>query len=128
MNKKNAKKKLKVGSKDKAKIDTITPFLRELSIQNYKSFSKLSFVDFAPKVNLIFGKNSSGKSSILQALRLFRQSSSSEMNFEPTAYYRGRGGIDLDISFQELFGGNTKQEICLGVETGLYHNKSKSIL
>ena len=128
MNKKKVKKKLKANFKDKAKIDTITPFLRELSIQNYKSFSKLSFVDFAPKVNLIFGKNSSGKSSILQALRLFRQSSSSEMNFEPTAYYRGRGGIDLDIGYSGIVhGGNKKKEICLGIGTGLYKDKSKSI-
>ncbi len=123
--KKTKKKTIKTKSKSKSFI----PFLKEVAIQNYKSFGRLSFVEFAPKVNLIFGKNSSGKSSILQSLRLFRQSSSSELNYEPPTYYRGQGGIDLDIGFSGIIhGGNKKKEMCLGVGTGLYDGKSKSIL
>ena len=68
------KKKTKKRKSYKTDNDHSIPYLKGVSVQNYKSFNKLSFVDFAPKVNLIFGKNSSGKSSILQALRLFRQS------------------------------------------------------
>ena len=62
-------------------------FLKKIHVQNFKSFEKDTSIELSPKINLIFGKNSSGKSSIFQSLRLFRQSSASELAYEPPAFY-----------------------------------------
>ena len=49
-------------------------FISKAKIGNLKAFKGENEIEFAPMINLIFGKNSSGKSTINQALRLFRQS------------------------------------------------------
>jgi len=47
--------------------------LHELSVDNFKSFSNRQSVRLAP-ITLIYGPNSSGKSSLIQALMLLKQS------------------------------------------------------
>jgi hypothetical protein len=47
--------------------------LRQLTIRNFKAFGEMQVVPLAP-ITLIFGSNSAGKSSIIQALLLMRQS------------------------------------------------------
>ncbi len=42
-------------------------FIQKLFIENYKAFSKPTEIIFGPMINLIFGKNSSGKSSVFQS-------------------------------------------------------------
>lgn len=54
--------------------------LKSVSISNFRSFSQSGRIDFSEKWTVIVGKNNSGKSSLLQALRLF------SINPEP---YRG---------------------------------------
>ena len=49
-------------------------FISKAKVSNLKAFKGENDIKFAPMINLIFGKNSSGKSTINQALRLFRQS------------------------------------------------------
>ena len=49
-------------------------YVKSITLDNFKSFKENSQINLAPMVNLIFGQNSAGKSSIFQALRLFRQS------------------------------------------------------
>lgn len=46
--------------------------ITEFSINNFKSFSSTQIMKFAP-ITLIYGPNSSGKSSIIQALMMLRQ-------------------------------------------------------
>ena len=46
--------------------------LTELRIENFKAFAEEQRIPIRP-ITLLFGKNSSGKSSILQALLLLKQ-------------------------------------------------------
>ena len=55
--------------------------LKHLILQNFKAFAARAVFDFAP-ITLIYGRNSSGKSSILQSLLLLRQSTGGSLNFE----------------------------------------------
>ena len=61
----------------KNKISTLT-------LNNFKGFQNKTELNFSPGVNLIYGKNSAGKSSIIQSIRLLKQSlyiSGSQCNF-----------------------------------------------
>ena len=46
--------------------------LYALELENFKAFGKRARIPFAP-ITLIFGENSAGKSTILQALYLLKQ-------------------------------------------------------
>ena len=48
--------------------------LRKLYLENFKGFTENNTIDFSPSINLFYGKNSAGKSSIIQSLRLLKQS------------------------------------------------------
>ena len=110
-------------------------FIEKIKIENFKSFKDgkdAGIVKFAPMINLIFGKNSAGKSSIFQALRLYRQSYSpgntTPFNYEAPPAYKGRGGIDIDIGYQGIVnGGDLKKKIGLGVDIGSYNRENYSI-
>ncbi|EMV1746028.1 AAA family ATPase [Enterobacter hormaechei] len=47
--------------------------LSKLKLENFKSFCSMQEIEFAP-ITLIFGQNSSGKSSIIQAILGLKQS------------------------------------------------------
>ena len=47
---------------------------KSIILNNFKGYGQKTNIDLCPGVNLIYGKNSAGKSSIIQALRLARQS------------------------------------------------------
>ena len=70
MEKKNrTKKKLK----PQKKITSETYF-NKIIIENFKGYGKNTIVNLSSGINLIYGKNSAGKSSIIQSIRLIRQS------------------------------------------------------
>jgi len=46
--------------------------LRAIELENFKAFGERNRIEFAP-ITLIVGENSAGKSSILQALSLLKQ-------------------------------------------------------
>ena len=84
-------------------------------------------------INLIFGKNSTGKSTLLQALRLFRQSYGTgrltPFNYEPPQQYVGNGGLNIDVGYKGIVNdGLLSKNISLGVETGLYDKQKKEVL
>lgn len=71
-----------------------------LDLENYKAFGKRTRVEFSP-ITLIYGQNSAGKSSILNALNLLKQT---RMSRDQGALLlpRAEGGI-VDLgSFHEL--------------------------
>ena len=75
-------------------------------------------------INLIFGKNSTGKSSILQAIRLLRQSYSQNQltpfNLESPEKYKDNGGIDIDIQYRGIVTDNKeKDKLSIGIKTGI---------
>ena len=43
--------------------------IKSINLNNYKAFQKPTKIEFAKKINLIFGRNSSGKSSIFRDCR-----------------------------------------------------------
>ncbi len=51
--------------------------IKEMSLKNFKAFKNLDKLSFAP-LTVLSGKNSSGKSSILQSLLLLKQTLSAE--------------------------------------------------
>tara|TARA_Y100000031_G_scaffold148994_1_gene186098 strand:- start:33 stop:887 length:855 start_codon:yes stop_codon:yes gene_type:complete len=140
-------KKRKVIKKKKKKISNLNDifkeplkkratnriYLRSLRISNFKVFKDESKIELAPMINLIFGKNSSGKSTILQALRLFRQSYGTgkltPFNYQPPQQYVGNGGLNIDVGYKGIVNESSlSKNISIGVETGLYNREKKKIL
>ena len=92
--------------------------LQSLELENFKAFGERARIPFAP-ITLIFGENSAGKSTILQALYLLKQTSASR---EAGALLLPRtedGIVDLG-SFQEmLFDHDLKRTLSIRVDTKL---------
>jgi len=111
-------------------------YISGLDIENFKSF-KNEKINFAPNINLIFGKNSAGKSSIFQALRIIKQSFLKD-NLIPlnlnigssnTENHYNNGFLDLDLSFKELiFQNEEKKKLGFGIETNIYDQEKNEIL
>ena len=108
-------------------------FISKVKIDNIKAFKEDNEIALAPMINLVFGKNSSGKSTINQSLRLFRQSYGLDkltpFNYEAPQELRGKGGLDFsDVGYEGLVNnGDIKKKISLGVETGIYLVEEKKI-
>ena len=66
----SAKAKIKVQILEPGKDIKGQPFLRSLELKNYRNFTSLRKFEFG-KVNLIFGRNGSGKTSLLETIELF---------------------------------------------------------
>ena len=90
--------------------------LHALELENFKAFGKRARIPFAP-ITLIFGENSAGKSTILQALYLLKQTQESRDTGAPLHPRAENGIVDLG-SFQELiFDHNLGQSLSVRVET-----------
>ncbi len=75
--------------------------LQSLELENFKAFGERSRISFAP-ITLIFGENSAGKSTILQALNLLKQTLESRVPAgAPLLLQPENGIVDLG-SFQEM--------------------------
>ena len=74
--------------------------LHALELENFKAFGKRSRIEFAP-ITLIFGENSAGKSTILQALNLLKQTLESQESGVLLLPREEDGIVDLG-SFQEM--------------------------
>ena len=87
-------------------------FIKGIKLNKFKAFNKQAEIKLSPMVNLIFGRNSSGKSSILQALRLIRQSYERDQltpfNLESPEKYKDNGGIDIDIKYRGIISDNNE--------------------
>jgi len=107
-------------------------FIQKLFIENYKAFSKPTEIIFGPMINLIFGKNSSGKSSVFQSLRIFRQSyglgNLTPFNYESPEKFRGKGGLDLDIGYNGIInGGNENKYLTMGLGASVLKQEDNKI-
>ena len=94
--------------------------LQSLELENFKAFGERARIQFAP-ITLIFGENSAGKSSILQALNLLKQTRESRES-EALLLPRAENGI-VDLgSFQEmLFDHDLKRTLAIRIETNINH-------
>ncbi|MYA71100.1 ATP-binding protein, partial [Candidatus Poribacteria bacterium] len=92
--------------------------LHALELENFKAFGKRARIPFAP-ITLIFGENSAGKSTILQALYLLKQTRESRESDAPLLPRTENGIVDLG-SFQEmLFDHDLKRTLSIRVNTDL---------
>lgn len=90
---------------------------KSIELENFKAFGERTLIEFAP-ITLIFGQNSAGKSSILQALSLLKQTRESR---EPGAPLlpRAEGGVTDLGSFQELlFDHDPSRTLSIGIQIG----------
>ena len=92
--------------------------LHAIELENFKAFGKRSRIPFAP-ITLIFGENSAGKSTILQALYLLKQTLESRESDAPLLPRTENGIVDLG-SFQEmLFDHDLEQMLSIRVEAAV---------
>ncbi len=89
--------------------------LHALELENFKAFGKRARIPFAP-ITLIFGENSAGKSTILHALYLLKQTLKSH-EIEVLSLQRSENGI-VDLgNFQELlFNHDPERTLAIRVE------------
>ena len=94
--------------------------LQSLELENFKAFGERVHIPLAP-ITLIFGENSAGKSTVLQALNLLKQTLESR---ETTALLLLRAEnaiVDLG-SFQEmLFDHDINRKLSIRIETKVNH-------
>jgi len=89
--------------------------LKAIELENFKAFGQRTRIEFAP-ITLIFGENSAGKSSILQALSLLKQTRQSR-DHGALLLPRTEGGIVELGGFQELlFDHDLKRELSIRVD------------
>jgi hypothetical protein len=88
-----------------------------IHLENFKAFARPTTVRLAP-LTLIFGANSAGKSTILQALYLLQQSSEHRTGPEdPPLAFGGKGAIcDLGNFGEAVSHGELRREMVLGIE------------
>ena len=92
--------------------------LHALELENFKAFGKRARIPFAP-ITLIFGENSTGKSTILQALYLLKQTLESREPDAPLLPRTENGIVNLG-SFQEmLFDHDLQRTLSIRVEPNL---------
>ena len=86
--------------------------LKEISIENFKAFGKKQIISLKP-ITLLYGPNSSGKSSLIQALLLFKQtleSMNKNIVLQPRGNYVDLGGYAEFINDHD-----TKKNFSFGV-------------
>ncbi|MDE0314782.1 MAG: DUF3696 domain-containing protein [Candidatus Poribacteria bacterium] len=92
--------------------------LHALELENFKAFGERARIPFAP-ITLIFGENSAGKSTILQALYLLKQTLEGRDTGAPLLPRADSGIVDLG-SFQEmLFDHDLERRLSIRVDTKL---------
>lgn len=74
--------------------------LKALELENFKAFGERTRIEFAP-ITLILGENSAGKSSVLQALGLLKQTVQYQQDGHALLPSVEKGIVDLG-SYQEL--------------------------
>ena len=90
--------------------------LHALELENFKAFGKRAHIPFAP-ITLIFGENSAGKSTILQALYLFKQTLENRNTGAPLLPHAYNEIVDLGNFKEMLFDHDLKRTLSIRIET-----------
>ena len=93
-------------------------FLSKIYLNNFKSFfsDKNIEIKFAPRITLLFGRNSSGKSSILQAIKLMEQSFQKDMDIYLNPPDNDPGGLKF-VDYKTIAAnGDLSKPITLGLQ------------
>jgi hypothetical protein len=101
--------------------------LHSIQLENFKAFGQRTIIPLAP-ITLIFGQNSAGKSSILQALNLLKQTRESR-DVEALLLPRTESGFADLGSFQEmLFDHDLERVLSIRLDTAWDGMAKKDIL
>src|ERR1700678_150430 len=91
---------------------------RSIQLENFKAFGQRTIIPLAP-ITLIFGQNSAGKSSILQALNLLKQTRESR-DVEALLLPRTESGFADLGSFQDfLFDHDLSRTLAIRIDMPL---------
>jgi len=102
-----------VDMQDKHKGGT---YLSELRIQNFKAFREAQVLPLAP-ITLLFGRNSVGKSSVLQSLKMLRQTIDADERPDDALLPSGNL-VDLGNYKNFVHGQKSKRHVRLGYRFG----------
>jgi len=98
----------------------MTSLIKSLALKNFKGFSDEVRIELRP-ITLLFGANSAGKSSVLQALQYVREIlDRNNVNADRTA--QGGEAIDLGGFINLVHGRNVERQIEIEVEMALGDN------
>lgn len=111
--------------------------LKSLYIHNYRIFKEFSIENLG-RINLIVGKNNSGKSCLLEALNIYSQNASPSVlhsiirnrgeEWEVMRQYRNNQQIEAESPFRHLFSGYKLPEIGTdSIEIGPLYNLEERI-
>lgn len=92
--------------------------ISQLTLENFKSFGAKTTIDFAP-ITLLFGPNSAGKSSLIEALNLFSnidEYSTEEFNdlfhhIDGSSASSMEVGVTIDLGDEDLIESNAAREL-----------------
>ena len=90
--------------------------LHTLELENFKAFGKRAHIPFAP-ITLIFGENSAGKSSILQALNLLKQTYENRDTSVLLLPRAENGIVDLGNYREMIYDHNMERLLSIRVDT-----------
>ncbi len=77
-------------------------YLNSLSIRNYRQFSDF-YVEFNQGLNLLVGENNSGKSSVIDAIRVALDTTSAEwVRFKESDFLAGQDELSIQLKFTDL--------------------------
>jgi predicted ATPase len=99
--------------------------LTQIEIENFKGVGEKQTLDLAP-ITLLFGPNSAGKSTILQALQYVRAILEGE-NPDPDPYVDS-GDVDYGGFKNLVHGHDLSKEICIGLTIDLTDDGGSSLL
>ena len=96
--------------------------LTELELANFKVFGESTKIPIRP-ITLVFGPNSSGKSSLIQSLLLMKQSATAEFTKGNSLLFRG-SLADLGSYLEVVHGRDPSKSISIGVTLDLSDKRS----
>ena len=90
-------------------------FLQELRVQNFRCFGNLQTIEFGRGLNMLVGENDSGKSAIIDAIRIVMGTTDQNWyRVEPSDFFHENK--DSEISITLKFSDLTKAEQALFLE------------
>lgn len=95
----------------------MTSLIKSISIKNFKGFSDEVHIELRP-ITLLFGANSAGKSSVLQALQYVREILERQ-NANADRTFQGGDAVDLGGFLNLVHGRDSQQQIEVEVEMEL---------
>jgi len=97
-------------------------YLKRLKLKNYRQFSDVD-ISFNEGINILIGKNSSGKSSILEAIDFLLSTNNANVSAEDIIPYEKRDSESVQVRIEGCFQMTKKEkELMCSIFNSLYDN------